>query len=116
MALLSQAQVPEPPPLKRRRGPLLVGGRDALLRNKGHKPVIKDTQEPACVLVLVQSCTSPAAWEQGNRFYTSVADGAPQTTTRRLLKSRFRLKFQWSQIMVLGSFQSLQAYRGSSDC
>lgn len=115
MAVLSQAQVPEPPPFKHRRGPLFVGDRDAVLRNKGHKPVIKDTQEPARVLVLVQSCTSSAAWEQGNRFCPSVADGAPQTTTR-LLKSRFRLKFQWSQIMVLGSFQSLQAYRGSSDC
>lgn len=94
MVLLSQAQVPEPPPLKHRRGPLLVGDRDAVLRNKGHKPVIKDTQELACVLVLVQSCTSPADWEQGNRFCPSVADGGPQTTTRRLLKSRFRLKSQ----------------------
>lgn len=84
MAVLSQAQVPEPPPLKHRRGPLFVGDRDAVLRNKGHKPVIKDTQEPARVLVLVQSCTSPVAWEQGNRFCPSVADGAPQTTTRRL--------------------------------
>ncbi|KAK7796461.1 hypothetical protein U0070_002097 [Myodes glareolus] len=84
MAIQSQTQVPEPPPLKYRRGPLFVGDRDAVLRNKGHKPVIKDTQEPARVLVLVQSYTSTAAWEQGNRFCPSVADGAPQTTTRRL--------------------------------